>query len=80
MSRTTSTLVCAAFAAVPLFVRRADPRVRAIWLLVGAAGVLMNCLAETRERAAAFTPSHELSEAVADPDVARTPHLRNHLE
>lgn len=67
----------------PLFLPRSERRYAAIPVLLGAVGLLASLMTETMspsERADVFTPSRELSEAVADPDIARTPHLRAHLE
>jgi hypothetical protein len=51
-------------------------------MMLGAVGILASVLTEKDPEAPsdAFTPSYELSEAVADPDIARRPYLRSHLE
>ena len=48
-------------------------------MLLGAAGLASAVMTETEspEEALGFTPSREMSEAVADPDFTRTP-LRVH--
>lgn len=73
----------AALMIAPFFLPRSERRYAAIPVALGAVGLLASILTEAkspRERGQEFTPSHELSEAVADPDVARSPHLRTHLE
>jgi hypothetical protein len=67
----------------PWFLPRSERRYAAVPVALGAVAMLTGLL--TRRDAPAeitgeFTPSHELSEAVADPDVARWPPLRAHLE
>ena len=67
----------------PLFLPRDERRYAAIPVVLGAVALITGML--TRRDAPAeltgeFMPSHELSEAVADPDVARWPPLRGHLE
>jgi hypothetical protein len=67
----------------PFFVPASERRYAAIPMALGAVTLLAGLMTETRspiERAEAFTPSRELSEAVADPDIARAPYLRSHLE
>ena len=67
----------------PLFLPASERRYAAFPMALGALGLLTTLLTETEspaERRQAFTPSRELSEAVADPDVAHSPHLRTHLE
>ncbi len=76
-------VMCVALMLSPFFFRRFGRRYSAVPVLLGAVGFLTSLLAETpspNEHSRGFTPSRELSEAVADPDVARTPHLRSHLE
>ena len=52
-----------------------------VCIALGALTLLAGVFALAKlDRAARFTPSRELSEAVADPDIAQTPHLRAHLE
>ncbi|MBI4264180.1 MAG: hypothetical protein HY657_07380 [Acidobacteria bacterium] len=75
--------VCAALVLSPFFLPASERRYAAIPLLLGAAGLLAALMTQTEspaEQIESFTPSRELSEAVADPDVARSPHLRLHLE
>jgi hypothetical protein len=67
----------------PFFLPRAERRFAAIPVALGAVGLLTSLLTETTspvESFEGFSPSRELSEAVADPDIARSPHLRVHLE
>jgi len=67
----------------PLFLPRAERRYAAIPMAFGAVGLLTSLLTQREsplELPTEFTPSYELSEAVADPDIARSPHLRVHLE
>lgn len=76
-------VLCAGLMSAPFLLARSERRYAAIPVILGAVGFLTSLLTETEsapERDEAFTPSHELSEAVADPDVARSPHLRTHLE
>jgi hypothetical protein len=76
-------LVCAALLMSPLFLPRSERRYAAVPVALGVIGFVSGLLTQTEsslERSTEFTPSHELSEAVADPDIARTPHLRAHLE
>ena len=64
----------------PFFLPRSERRYAAVPVLLGAVGFLAGILTEAtspNERVVeGFTRSRELSEAVADPDVARPPHLR----
>jgi hypothetical protein len=67
----------------PWFLPRAERRYAAVPVALGAVVLLTSFLTKNEapaEVTAKFTPSHELSEAVADPDVARWPPLRTHLE
>lgn len=67
----------------PLFLPRGERRYAAIPMALGAVGLLTSVLTTPDAPPALtseFTPSRELSEAVADPDVARWPPLRAHLE
>jgi hypothetical protein len=67
----------------PLFLPRSERRYAAVPVALGAVGLLTSMLTQRdapAELTGEFTPSHELSEAVADPDVARWPPLRAHLE
>jgi hypothetical protein len=76
-------VICAALMMSPFFLPRSERRYAAVPVLLGAIGFLSSILTETtspNERVERFTPSRELSEAVADPDIARTPHLRSHLK
>lgn len=76
-------LIGGALLLAPLFVPASERRYALIPMAFGVASLLSALMTETsssNERALAFTPSRELSEAVADPDIARSPHLRNHLE
>lgn len=76
-------VMSAALMLSPFFFRRFGRRYSAVPVLLGAVGFLASLLADTTSpsgHSRRFTPSRELSEAVADPDIARTPHLRSHLE
>lgn len=76
-------LMGSALLLAPLFVPRSERRYAVIPMALGAATLITALMTRTqspRERDEAFTPSRELSEAVADPDVARSPYLRTHLE
>lgn len=80
MKRPFELMMCGALMLSPMLVRRRSKRgFAAIPVALGALGFL-RCVMAEREEERAFTPSRELAEAVADPDVARTPHLRSHLE
>jgi len=66
----------------PFFLPRSERRYAAVPVLLGVVGFLASILTETtspNERVEGFTPSRELSEAVADPDIARTFHPRSHF-
>ena len=53
----------------------------AVCLTLGTLALVAGLLALTKfERTGRFTPSRGLSEAVADPDIVVTPHLRRHVE
>lgn len=76
-------VMCAALMLSPLFLPRSERRFAAVLVVLGAAGLLTSAFTETKsagERGTAFTPSRELSEAVADPEVGRTPPLRGYVE
>ena len=76
-------VMCSALLLSPFFLPSSERRYAAIPMLLGGAGLLTALMTETEsptEQSLSFTPSRELSEAVADPDIARTPHLRAHLE
>ena len=79
MNRAAVSLLFAAVMLTPLLLRRHERRALLVPAALGALGLAATFLPTTRG-AAVFTPSRELSEAVADPDIARTPHLRSHLE
>lgn len=67
----------------PFFLPSSERRYIAAPVALGAAGLMAALLTQTRspmEGSGEFRPSYELSEAVADPDVARAPYLRTHLE
>ena len=66
----------------PFFLPRSERRYAAVPVLLGVVGFLSSIFTETEsphERVEGFTPSRELSEAVADPDVTRTFHRRSHF-
>jgi hypothetical protein len=76
-------LIGGALLLAPLFVPASERRYALIPMAFGAVSLFSALMTETRsstEPAAAFTPSRELSEAVADPDIARTTHLQDELE
>jgi len=78
MNRAAVSLLFAAVMLTPVLLRRHDRRALLVPAALGALGLAATFL--PIRSAAVFTPSREFSEAVADPDVARTPHLRSHLE
>lgn len=75
-------LMGAALVLSPLFLPGSDRRSTAVPVTLGIVACLASVLTETKEwkRRGTFAPSYELSEAVVDPDLARWPHLRSHLE
>ena len=76
-------VMCAGLMLSPFFLPASERRYAAIPVALGAAGLLTALMTRTEspmEYDNSFRPSRELSDAVADPDVARTPHLRAHLE
>jgi len=73
----------AALMLAPWFLPRSERRYAAVPVALGAVALLAGVLTQRKapaEVTGEFTPSHELSEAVGDPDVARWPPLRAHLE
>jgi hypothetical protein len=66
----------------PLMLPKKERRFALVPMALGAATLTASLFTETdtTARLEPFSPSYELAEAVADPDVARAPHLRNHLE
>ena len=66
----------------PLVLPREERRFALVPVALGVAKLTASLFTETatRTRLEPFTPSYELAEAVADPDVARKPHLRGHRE
>lgn len=83
MHLAVDVLLGAALVLSPWFLPRGERRYAAIPVALGAAALLTSLLTERdapAEMTSEFTPSHELSEAVADPDIARFPPLRAHLE
>ena len=74
-------LICAALVLSPFFLPRVERRYAVVPILLGAVGLMTSLLTQTESpRQRRFTPSRDLSEAVADPDVARTSHVRGHAE
>jgi hypothetical protein len=76
-------VMCTALMLSPLFLPASERRYAFVPMALGAIGMLASLMTQTEspiEHSEGFMPSHQLSEAVADPDVARTPHLRTHLE
>ena len=72
-------VMCGALLLSPFYLPRSQRRYTVISVLLGAAGLLTAVMTQA-ESPGDFTPSRELSEAVADPDIARTPHLHSHLD
>jgi hypothetical protein len=79
MKRAFDLMMCGALLMSPVFFRRSQRRFAAIPVALGAVGVV-RCFMARQAESRAFNPSRELAEAVADPDIARAPHLRTHLE
>jgi hypothetical protein len=75
-------VVGAALVLAPLFLPKSGRRSAALSVALGLTACAASLLTDARgrKREVGFAPSYELSEAVADPDVARRPHLRSHLE
>ncbi len=76
-------VMCTALLCSPMFLPASERRYAFVPMALGAIGLLAGLMTQTEspiEHSEAFMPSHHLSEAVADPDVARSPHLRTHLE
>ena len=70
-------LICAALVLSPFFLPRVERRYTVVPILLGAVGLMTSLLTQPQSpRQRRFNPSRELSEAVADPDMARTPHMR----
>lgn len=66
-------VMCSALLLAPLYLPRAERRYAVIPMLLGAAGLITAMMTETESPDEySFTPSRELSEAVADPDLTRT--------
>ena len=71
----------AALVLSPLFLPKSGRRSVALSVALGLTACAASLLTDRgRRRNAGFAPSYELSEAVVDPDIARRPHLRSHLE
>lgn len=76
-------VMCGALMLSPFFLPASERRHAVIPMALGAVGLLTALMTETEspaEVSEGFRPSRELSEAVADPDIARYPQLRAHLE
>jgi uncharacterized membrane protein YdfJ with MMPL/SSD domain len=74
-------VIGAALVLSPLFLPKSGRRSVAFSVALGLTACAASLLTDAgRKRHAGFAPSYELSEAVVDPDVARRPHLRSHLE
>ena len=75
-------VIGAALVLSPLFLRKSGRRSVAFSVALGLTACAASLLTDAggRKRHVGFAPSYELSEAVVDPDVARRPHLRSHLE
>jgi hypothetical protein len=73
-----STLLWSALMTLPLLVPGARRRYGTIPVLIGVFGLGSQLYRWLQARRGG--PAHELRMAVHDQDVARTPHLRTHLE
>lgn len=69
MTRPIYLMMCTALMISPCFLPRGDRRYATLPVLLGAAGLLVSILTDlaSTSRLTGFIPSHELSEAVADP-------------
>ncbi len=69
MNRPMYLMMCAALIISPCLLPRGDRRYATLPALLGAAGLLVNILSDLAESSGltGFVPSHEMSEAVADP-------------
>lgn len=69
MNRPMYLMMCTALMMSPCFLPRGDRRYTALPVLLGAAGLLVSILADlaSPSRLTGFVPSHDMSEAVADP-------------
>ena len=69
MNRPMYLLMCTALMMSPCFLARGDRRYAALPVLLGAAGLLVTMLNDLAESSGltGFIPSHDMSEAVADP-------------
>jgi hypothetical protein len=68
-------LMCTALLLSPLFLPSSERRYALVPMALGAVGLLAGLMTQTEspvEHGEGFTPSHHLSEAVVDPDAART--------
>ena len=69
MNRPMYLMMCTALMLSPCFLARGDRRYATLPVLLGAAGMLVTILTDLAESSGltGFIPSHEMSEAVADP-------------
>lgn len=69
MNRPLYLLACTALMMSPCYLTRGGRRYMALPALLGAAGLLVTILKELAESSGltGFVPSHDMSEAVADP-------------
>ena len=69
MNRPMYLMLCTALMISPCLLPRGDRRYATLPVLVGAAGMLLSILSDLAESSGltGFIPSHEMSEAVADP-------------
>ena len=69
MNRPMYLMMCAALMMSPCLLPRSDRRYTALPVLLGAAGLLATILTDLAESTGltGFVPSHDMSEAVADP-------------
>ena len=69
MNRPMYLMMCAALMMSPLFLPRRDRRYATLPVLLGAVGVLVSFVTDLASTSGmtGFVPSHDMSEAVADP-------------
>lgn len=68
-------MMCTTLLLSPLFLPASERRYALIPMALGAVGLITGLMTQTEsptEYDGGFTPSHELSEAVADPDLTRS--------
>jgi hypothetical protein len=73
--------MCSALLLAPFYLPRSERRYAVIPMMLGAAGLLTAMMTQTESPGEfRFTPSRELSEAVADPDLTRSSEFQPYLE